>query len=55
MLTDIRGLMKDISDENSLIPVVKAGEVDDLIERRHRARRDDTQKCKAALWLCAAA
>ncbi|AMJ39657.1 acetylglutamate kinase [Anaerotignum propionicum] len=30
-LTDIRGLMRDISDENSLIPVVKIDEVETLI------------------------
>lgn len=30
-LTDIRGLMRDISDENSLIPVVKIDEVETLM------------------------
>lgn len=30
-LTDIRGLMRDISDENSLIPVVKIDEVEKLM------------------------
>jgi len=31
MLTDIRGLMRDIKDENSLIPTVKLSEVEALI------------------------
>ena len=31
-LTDIRGLMRDVSDERTLIPVVHLGEVDALIE-----------------------
>jgi acetylglutamate kinase len=30
-LTDIRGLMQDVSDENSLIPVVRLDEVEGLI------------------------
>ena len=30
-LTDIRGLMNNINDEESLIPVVKIDEVDQLI------------------------
>ncbi|MGJ4848707.1 acetylglutamate kinase [Bacillota bacterium Meth-B3] len=32
-LTDIRGLMRDVDDESTLIPVVRLGEVDALIGR----------------------
>lgn len=32
-LTDIRGLMRDVGDESTLIPVVRLGEVDALIGR----------------------
>ncbi len=32
-LTDIRGLMEDVKDENTLIPVVKVDEVETLIQR----------------------
>ena len=33
MLTDIRGLMRDVKDENSLIPTVRLSEVEDLINQ----------------------
>ncbi len=32
MLTDIRGLMRDVKDESSLIPFVRLGDVDSLVE-----------------------
>ena len=32
-LTDIRGLMQDVNDEGTIIPVVHLGEVDSLIEK----------------------
>ena len=32
-LTDIRGLMEDVNDEDSLIPVVHVDEVADLVEK----------------------
>ena len=42
-MTDIRGLLRDVHDEDSLIPVVNVSEVPMLKRDGHHQRRYDSQ------------
>ena len=55
LMTDVRGLLRDKDDENTLIPVVNVSDVQQLEARGHHLRRDDPQRSTAAWTRCAGA